>query len=148
MDGIKYCQKEKGLVVYAWCIMTNHVHLIIATQGRPMEAIMRGLRRHTSVKLREAIAGHPGESRKEWIMWMMERAEKRNSNNNEWQFWRQDNHPIELCHPDMWKQKMDYIHYNPVVAGFVAKPEDYLWSSAYDYGGGNGMLEVEMVGVL
>ena len=148
VDSIKHCQREQGLLVYAWCIMPNHVHLIMGTEKMPMEAIMRNMKRHTSKELRNAIAENPAESRKEWIMWMMERAGKRNPNNNGWQFWQQDNHPIELRHPDMWKQKMDYIHNNPVVAGYVSSPEHYLWSSAFDYAGNKGMLDVVNIGVV
>jgi hypothetical protein len=48
---------------------------------------------------------------------------------------QQDNHPIELFDHKILHQKLDYVHYNPVVAGIVEKPEDYLYSSARDYCG-------------
>ena len=47
--------------------------------------------------------------------------------------WQQEKHPVELTTPLMAHQKMDYLHYNPVEAGFVEKPEDYVYSSAVDY---------------
>jgi putative transposase len=47
--------------------------------------------------------------------------------------WQQDNHPLELTTPEITHQKLDYLHYNPVMAGIVEKPEDYLYSSAIDY---------------
>ena len=62
-----------------------------------------------------------------------ERAGKRNSNNKVFQFWQQDNHPIELSNPGMLKQKMDYLHENPVRAGIVFEPQHYVYSSAVDY---------------
>ena len=53
IDSIKYCQMEKGLIVYGWCIMTNHVHLIIGTKDKPMQDILRDMKSYTSNKLRE-----------------------------------------------------------------------------------------------
>ena len=55
-----------------------------------------------------------------------------NSRNKENQFWQQDNRPIELIHGRFIFQKMNYIHCNPVEAGIVEKPEQYLYSSAKD----------------
>jgi putative transposase len=92
--------------------------------------------------LKEAIQKHPGESRKEWLLWMMQRAEKKNSQNIEFQLWQQDNHPIELFDQKIMHQKLDYTHNNPVEAGIVEKPEDYLYSSARDYYDMKGLIDV------
>ena len=62
-----------------------------------------------------------------------------------WQLWQQDNHPIELYDVKILHQKLDYIHYNPVVAGIVERPEDYLYSSARDYCGLPGLIDVILV---
>lgn len=61
---------------------------------------------------------------------LMQRAGELNGNNRDFQFWQQDNHPIELCTNEMIDQQLDYIHNNPVAAGFVIHPEDYLYSRA------------------
>jgi putative transposase len=116
-DSLKYCQKNKGLELYAWCIMSSHVHLIIGSIGEKMEDIMRDLKRHTSKALLKAISENPQESRREWMLWMFERAGERNSNNDKFQFWQQHNNPIELYNNDVMQQKMDYLHSNPVEAG-------------------------------
>ena len=73
VDSLKYCQQNKGLELYAWCIMSSHVHLIIGTVGSKMEDILRDLKRHTSKTILKAIEEHPQESRKEWMLWMFER---------------------------------------------------------------------------
>jgi putative transposase len=75
----------------------------------------------------------------------MERAGKKNINNIDWQFWQQDNHPIELFSNEMMDQKLAYIHNNPVVAGFVDEPAAWLYSSARDYEGKRGLLEVMFI---
>jgi hypothetical protein len=71
-----------------------------------------------------------------------------NSNKINFQFWKQDNHPVEMRTLEMAHQKLDYIHYNPVEAGFVETPEEYLHSSARDYCGGKGLIEIKRLGNL
>jgi REP-associated tyrosine transposase len=73
---------------------------------------------------------------------MMERAGKKNGNNADFQVWQQNNHPLEINSLDMAWQKLEYIHNNPVKAGIVEKPEDYLYSSARDYNSLKGMLDI------
>ena len=145
IDSLSYCQKNKGLEIYAWCIMTSHVHLIIGTHGKNMEDILRDFKSFTSRSLKIAIQENPVESRKEWMLSMMEDAGTKNSNNNDFQFWQQDNHPIELWDNYMMEQKLEYIHMNPVAAGFVSSPEDYVYSSARDYAGEKGLLEIILI---
>jgi putative transposase len=145
LDSLRHCQKTKGLEIYAWCIMTSHVHLIIGTSGNKMEDILRDFKSFTSRSLRSAIQEHPAESRREWVLWLMERAGKRNSNNNDYQFWQQDNHPIELWDNYMMDQKLEYLHMNPVLSGFVDRPEAYLYSSARDYAGEKGLLDIQLI---
>jgi REP element-mobilizing transposase RayT len=143
IDSIKYCQKEKGLLVGAWCIMTNHIHLIIGTKGdNKLEDIIRDLKSYTSRHIRKFIQHNQQESRKEWMLWMMERAGKKLSNNKDFQFWLQHNHPIALVNSDILLQRLNYLHNNPIVAGFVYEPQHWRFSSAIDYSGGKGLIDL------
>lgn len=143
IDSVQYCQENKGLELYAWCIMTNHVHLIIGSdQSNEIQNIIRDLKSYTSRHIRKAIETRPGESRKEWLQWMFGSAGKYNSNNKDWQLWQQHSHPIELSNAAITKQRLDYLHNNPVASGYVAEPHHWIWSSAYDYNGGKGLLEI------
>lgn len=96
VESLNYCIKEKGLVVYAWVIMSNHVHLVVRTRKESLEGIMRDMKSHTSRTIVKSIKENPQESRREWMVWMFERAGVRNSNNLKIQFWQQNNKPIEL----------------------------------------------------
>ena len=142
VESLHYCTEHKGLEVYAWCIMTNHVHLIIGSNQEPLEAIMRDLKKHTSKTILKVIAENPQESRREWMLWHFARAGKQNANNKDFQFWQQHNQPTELNTNFLLDQKLHYLHQNPVEAAFVNEPEHYLYSSALDYAGGQGMLKV------
>ena len=145
IDSLKFCQSNKGLEIYAWCIMSSHLHLIISSHNANLEDIMRDLKSHTSRELKKSIKQNSGESRKEWILWLMERAGKKNSNNKGFQLWQQDNHPIELSSNEMIEQKKEYIHNNPVKAGLVWEAEHYKYSSAIDYSGGEGLLNISIL---
>ncbi len=145
LESLKYCQKNKGLEIFGWCLMTNHIHLIIGTHKQNMEGILRDFKSFTSRELKESIKNNMQESRKDWIVWMMERAGKMNSNNNDWQLWQQDNRPNELFTYAVIKQKLDYIHNNPVTVGFVSRPEDWVYSSAIDYAGCKGLLPIYLI---
>ena len=145
VDSINYCIAEKGLIVYAWVIMTSHVHMIIGTKQEKMQDILRDLKKHTSKSVIKSIKNNPTESRKEWMLWMFERAGKKNGNNKKYQFWQQHNKPIELSDNKIIDQKLNYLHNNPVVEGFVIDPHEYKYSSAIDYAEGKGMIDVVLM---
>lgn len=142
LDSLRYCIEHKGLELYAYCLMTSHLHMIVGTRETPIEYIMRDMKRHTSKYLYELIETDAEESRRNWMCWIFRRAGQQNPANNEHQFWQQGFHPIELTTSTLFAQKLDYIHYNPVISGFVDEPEHYLYSSARDYGGQKGLIEV------
>jgi putative transposase len=144
VESLNYCIQNKGLVVYAWVIMSNHIHLVIANKGDALENVMRVLKKHTSKAILKEIEENPQESRKEWMLWMFERAGKKNSNNSKYQFWQQHNQPEELGREAYAIDRaIVYIHDNPVRAGFVDRAEDYPFSSAVDFAGGKGMVNIE-----
>ncbi len=143
VESLKYCIDEKGLELYAWCIMSSHVHLIIGTEKDNLSDIMRDLKRHTSKTILKSIEENLQESRREWMLWMFKRAGQHNSNNEQYQFWQQNNHPIQLSTNEMIDQRLDYLHNNPVESGAVDYPPNYLYSSAKDYyTGEKGLLPV------
>jgi REP-associated tyrosine transposase len=140
IDSWRHCQEMKGLEIYGWCIMPSHVHMIIGSKKDKLEDIVRDMKKHTSLELKEAIKNNVHESRKEWMLWMMERAGKKNTNNKDWQFWQQHNKPLEITGQEMFDEKLLYIHQNPVQAGFVTKEEDWKYSSAKDFCGMKGLV--------
>ncbi len=81
MDSLRHCQRNKGLKIYAWCFMTNHVHLIIGTKENPIQDILRDFKSFTSKSLKKEIINKQQESRKSWILYLMEKTGKRNNNN-------------------------------------------------------------------
>ena len=144
IDSITFCQKAKSLVVYAWCIMSNHAHLILRSKSADLSGTIRDLKKYTSKKCIEIIQIE-NESRREWMLKLFKSAGKVNSNNSAYQSWRQGNKPVELFSNEVFDQKLRYIHMNPVESGIVENPEEYLHSSARDYAGVKGLLDIEFL---
>jgi putative transposase len=77
------------LEVCAYCIMSSHIHMILGRNSEPnLESIIR--EKYTSLKIIEAITDNQQESRKELLLWLFERAGRKNSNNKKYQFGQQD----------------------------------------------------------
>ena len=73
------------------------------------------------------------------------KAGRLNSNNQKFQFWQQDNHPIEVYSNKVINEKMNYIHNNPVTAEIVSCAEHYSYSSARDYAEEKGFVRIELM---
>jgi REP element-mobilizing transposase RayT len=133
VESLSYCQQHKGLLLHAWVIMTNHVHLIVSTTGPRIPDIVRDIKKYTSKPIIQAISTHPAESRREWMLNLFAFAGRNNANNTDFQFWKQDYHPIALDTAEKASQRLRYFHENPVRSGLVWEPWHYKYSSAIDY---------------
>ena len=144
-ESLDFCRKNKGMEIYGYCIMTNHIHLIFRSSLNDPSGLIRDFKGFTSRKLLKMIEENAQESRRDWMLWMFERAGKKNSNVTNKQFWQQNNHPIEIWSLKVFEQKLNYIHQNPVKAGFVTDPIDWKYSSARNYGNDDAtILEIDL----
>lgn len=135
LESLTFCRKEKGLLLFAYVLMTNHLHMVVQADPETkytLSEIMRDFKKFTANNILTTIQQEP-ESRREWMMHMFGYYAKYNPNNKYFQVWKQDNHPIALYSEKVIWQKINYIHDNPVVAGIVDKPEEYIYSSARNY---------------
>jgi REP element-mobilizing transposase RayT len=146
IKSLTYCVQNKGLCLHAWVIMTNHVHLIVSTQEHKLEWIVRDIKKFTSKKIVSAIEENESESRKEWMMNMFKYIGTGNCRNKQYQFWKNDYHPVELSSDFMMNQKLDYLHENPVRSSLVWEPWHYKYSSAIDYyTKEKGLISVDLI---
>ena len=142
LESLEYCQKNKGLEIHAWCIMSNHVHLVFRSiNGQKPELLIGDLKRFTSKAIVKSIRENPKESRKEFLLDFFKKEAVKSSNVKHYQFWRHNNKPIDLWSNKVIQQKIDYIHNNPVEEGLVYKPEEYVYSSRMDYAGEQGLIK-------
>ncbi len=142
IKSLEFCQREKGMEIYAWCIMNNHMHLVFrSVKGQKPELLLGDFKRFTSKAIVKAIMENPVQSRKEWMLVCFKRAGAESSNVKGYQFWQHNNQPIELWSHKVTLQKINYVHNNPVKGGLVNNPQDYDYSSARDYAGEQGLLK-------
>lgn len=135
VESIRHCQVKKGLMLYEWTIMTNHLHLLAAAaEGCSLSDILRDLKKFTSGKIHMAIRDHPGESRREWMLDLLKEAGEANKHNAGFQLWQQNNQPMQVSGPEEIERVVNYIRMNPVAEGIVDEPEAYRYSSAYQPG--------------
>ncbi|MFN0032685.1 MAG: transposase [Flavobacteriales bacterium] len=146
MDSLNYCIDQKGLVVHAWDLMTNHAHLLIDTTGEPLEDIVRDFKRHTSKAITHAIENNIQESR-DWMLYLFQRSGEMNGMNVNVQFWKNGYHPIHCWNKELILQTINYIHQNPVRAEFVSEAHEWKYGSATNYALGHGLVKLEMLDV-
>jgi len=134
--------------LYAYCFMPSHVHFIFRAVHEDPSGLIRDFKKHTAKAIIRAIEENVQESRKEWLLWMFERAGKKKSNVAKYQFWQHHNKPIELWSDEVIKQKLDYIHNNPVESGLVVNPEEWKYSSVRNFADDHTVLKIDEIGFL
>jgi len=145
LDSMEYCMKNKGLNIYAYVIMSNHIHLIVSSSEEfALEDIIRDFKKFTSKKFIEAIE-ESAESRREWLLKKFAFASDRIKRGSKYKVWKDGFHPIELSNREILEQKLNYIHENPIKEEIVINEEDYIYSSAINYAGGQGQLNITII---
>ncbi|MBN1187181.1 MAG: transposase [Bacteroidales bacterium] len=142
IDSLSYCQKEKGLIIFAYCLMPSHLHMICkADEGFSLSDILRDMKKFTSKAIVEQMM-EEAESRREWLLPMLSKEGKKYTREQKYKVWQNGNQPEIIYSPSFLYEKLEYVHNNPVQDLIVEKPEDYLFSSARNYAGLDNFLDV------
>ena len=147
IDAFKYAQSQNQLVLNAYVIMSNHVHLIARAnenQKKALSDIIRDFKKFTHREMMLIIESE-AESRRQWMVHQFNYYGKTNPRNEMKQIWKNDNHPEECFSKEFTETKLNYIHENPVRAGIVRKPEDNVYSSASNYARMGGIIDVDFL---
>jgi len=144
IDNLKYCQQDKGLAVFSYVIMSNHIHMIVQSKTDNLSSTLRDFKSFTSKTLFSAIATNK-ESRRNWMLDVFSKSAIGHKRNSKFQIWTHENHAVHICSDTFVRQRLEYIHMNPVRAGIVTKPEDYLYSSARNYAELDFVMPVELL---
>lgn len=142
IESLKYCQKSKGLEIYAWCLMSNHLLLIAKAVGtQSLSEILRDFKKFTS-KMLVAKLQDSDESRRYWMLNRFRFKGKYLGRIKNYKFWQDGNHPEIIYTPEFFYEKLKYVHQNPVREMIVSNPEDYLFSSARNYAGMDSLIDI------
>jgi REP element-mobilizing transposase RayT len=142
IESLDYCIKNKGMILYGYVIMSNHIHLIIQSEDGKLSDLIRDFKKFTAKNILEKIQVVP-ESRKEWMLERFKLAAEKHTRNKNYQFWQYGNHAEEIYTNKFMWSKLDYIHLNPIRAGLVEKDSQYIYSSASNYINDSGFLKIE-----
>lgn len=134
-DSLNYLIKD-GLTLYAYVILENHIHIIAKS-----EKVSQDISRFKSYTAKQLIT-YLRQNKIKIILDQLAFYKKAHKSNCTYQFWQEGVHPERIQNPDMMKQKIEYIHQNPVTRGYVEKPEHWRHSSARNYLGENGLIEI------
>lgn len=143
IGSLEYCIKEKGLILYAYVIMSNHIHLIAKALHEDLAQVIRDMKRYTAHKIYSELKKDTKESRRNWLLWIFEAQGKKSSSNKNYKIWRHENHPVILDTNKIKDERLNYVHMNPVRAGICTTPESYIYSSASFYAEQQGVLAIE-----
>ncbi len=145
VESLAYCQKNKGLEIFAWCLMPSHLHMIVrAKEGFMLADIIRDFKANTARVILKQIIEEP-ESRRDWLLDNFKKAALLDTKAGKYKFWKDGYHPVELYTPKFTMQKLEYIHNNPVEEMLVVKPWEYMFSSARNYADMDSILDVIVI---
>ena len=126
VDTLTFCAANKGLLIHGYVLMPNHYHLLCSQEDAKLSEVIRDMKGYTSrliaPKLRE-------DGRLDWLRALTRRL----ADGERISVWQEEFHPEQVYSQPFFEQKLNYIHDNPVRAGFVEKVEDWKYSSAGFY---------------
>ena len=142
INSLEFCQKNKGLEIFAWCLMPSHLHIIARSTGKyELWEIIRDFKKHTAKKIISQI-NDEAESRREWMLKYFEYSGKFLNRIKKYKFWQDGNHAEIIYSKEFFYTMLDYIHKNPVKELIVEKEEEYLFSSARNYADLDAYIEI------
>jgi len=137
--SLTFCRQEKGLRLHAYVILDNHLHLLVSSDN--LSQVIRDFKRYTAKEILSVVR----QDNKQWLLKQFEFFKSGHKGESQHQVWQEGFHPQAISTEDMLRQKLDYIHYNPVRSGLVDRAEDWRYSSARNYLDQTGVLEIDLV---
>jgi putative transposase len=129
IDSLKFCRENKGLKLFEFVILTNHLHLIVkAKDGYKLSQIISDFKKHTT---REILRALQTDSRKYLLNLIKNSFYRKKDYEN--QIWQRENYPEAITSEKFLREKVKYIHNNPVKKNYVLLPEHWYYSSARNY---------------
>ena len=139
INSLKYCQKHKGLQIFGYVIMTNHMHTILKALNGNLSQVIADFKRFTTSKIFKLLKY---DNRK-----YIQRLIKNSYSKKKWyksQIWQRENYPVDIETEQFFEQKLHYIHENPVRECYVDQDEEWRFSSARNYlKGDHSVIKVE-----
>ena len=137
LDCWQYQREHMGLLLHGYVILENHVHLI--AKAERLDQCVHSFKSYTARRLIDFLVEHK-------VQRLLERlhfAKKAHKTDREYQFWQEGCHAELIFSETVMREKLEYIHMNPVKRGYVDKPEHWRYSSARNYLGETGIMSID-----
>ncbi len=136
LDSLDYMKKKHDIQLYAYVLMHNHFHCIL--EGDNLASVLRKFKSYTARRIIDHLTD------RNRVLLLRSLQAPTSQTDSSYKVWQEGFHPKQISNRHMMAQKMEYIHYNPVKAGFVDKPVDWRYSSARNYEGLEHLISVNL----
>lgn len=137
LDSWRYLRAEEGMRLYGYVVLENHLHFI--AQANDLGNTVARFKSFTARRLIDHLSAH----RVHFLLERLSFAKKAHKGDRNYQFWQEGSHPELISNELIMRQKLEYIHNNPVKRGYVERPEHWRYSSATNYAGEDGLIEID-----
>ena len=137
LESWRFLRERHDFLLHGYVVLENHLHLIA---GSPQ--IGKDTQRFKSYTARQII-DHLESAKARRLLHLLTRFKRAHKIQSDHQLWEEGSHPQRIESEAVMRQKLEYIHYNPVKRGFVDLPEHWRWSSARNYSEGQGLIEID-----
>ena len=136
LDSLRYLQSRKEIILYGFVIMENHAHLIVSSEN-PARTMGR-FKSFTARRIIDLLIS----KREKGTLRQLKHGKLPHKTDREYQIWQEGSHPVLIQGREMMRQRLEYVHGNPLRRGYVDDPVHWRYSSARNYAGVEGVLEV------
>jgi REP element-mobilizing transposase RayT len=136
LGSLRFLQKEKQVMIFGYVIMENHLHLI--AKSHDLSAHLQQFKSYTATQILDLLKRRCATRLLDQFRFHKKRHKKESTH----QFWEDGNHPQQIDTDKMMLQKLEYSHNNPVRRGYVDDPICWRYSSARNYAGQPGLIDI------
>lgn len=136
LESLEYLQEQLTVKLFAYVIMDNHVHMVM--QSKDPSKHMNSFKSFTAKEIIKSLK----QRRRSILLKRLGFHKKLHKTQSNYQVWEEGVHPIQIDDDSKMNRILDYIHYNPVNAGFIDDPIHWRYSSARNYANRKGLIEV------
>jgi REP element-mobilizing transposase RayT len=137
LDSWRFLREQHGLRLYGYVVLDTHTHFI--AQAERLDICLVNFKSFTA----KQIIHHLEKQQAEYLLTRLRFSKRAHKSDREFQFWQEGSHAEMVLSDAMMREKLEYIHANPVKRGYVDEPEQWRYSSARNYAGENGLVEID-----
>jgi len=137
MESWQFLHDEDRMSIMGYVVLENHLHLIAVADDLSRE--IGRFKSYTARRIIDLLIEHKAET----LLKQLRYEKSNHKSDREYQLWQEGSHPKQIDNEEMLRQKLEYIHYNPVKRGYVDVPEHWRCSSARNYMGMQSLVHVD-----